>query len=219
MNTAGIKQFSMAGLTRVNKKQRDAQVEAAGLDADRLLVTKFEKHAQDFRVRTRNAVELLTRLPGPAEVLTVLMSGKFDGYDYVAATLQLAAPARIDELYIATLGFSDDNAGQLLQQLDAGTIGRVWFVASCYMRDKHGEKFGRLSEVLTKRGHRIRATRNHAKLIAMRLSDGRTISIDGSLNFCSCSMVEQAHVWGDPALYTFYAAYIREHAEGTDYVK
>ena len=216
-----IKPFSLAGLHRLNPKQRaHANVDAtAGLDGDAILRRKFEKHAQDHLRRSRQAVRLLERLPAPGEVFTVLMSGSFDGWDYVDAILTLAAPATIDELYVATLGFGETNAGQLVGQLDAGKIGRVWFVASCYMRDKHGDKFARLSDALTKRGHRIRATRNHAKILAVKLSDGRRLAIDGSLNLCSCRNVEQAHVWHDAALFDFYADYVRGQAEGEGRVK
>lgn len=215
-----LQKFSLAGLHQINPKKAEAAIDASiGLDSDRILIQKYQKHQQDFLVRTRKAKQLLSRLPQVGEVFTVLMSGSFDGFDYVQSILELAAPVTISELYVATLGFSDDNAGQLVQQLDAGSIGKVWFAPSCYMRDQHGEKFARLSDMLKRRGHHIRATRNHAKLIAMLLSDGRKISIDGSLNFCSCRNVEQAHVWNDPALFDFYASYIREMAEGEGRVK
>lgn len=211
----GLKPFNTAGLKQINPKKAAAAVDAgATLDADRVLQTSYERHRADHVVRSRAARKVIGALPVPGEVLHVLMSGTFDGWDFVEAVLTLAAPATIAELYVATLGFGEKNAGQLLQQLDAGRIGRVWFVASCYMRDKHGDKFARLSEMLTKRGHAIRATRNHAKIIAMRLTDGRTYCIDGSLNLCACRNVEQAHVWADDDLFAFYSAYVREQTAG-----
>jgi hypothetical protein len=215
-----LKKFDIGGMTQINPKKKHANVDASvGLDDDQILRAKFAKHSQDFIIRSRSAGRLLERLPEQGEVFTVLMSGSFDGWDFVQATLDLAAPATIAELYVATLGFSEDNAGQLLHQLDSGQIAKVWFTASCYMRDQHGDKFARLSQMLTARGHHIRATRNHAKIMAMLLTDGRTISVDGSINLCSCRNVEQAHVWNDDALFRFYADYIRGQAEAEGRVK
>lgn len=215
-----LTKLDIAGMTCLNPQKAGANVDASvGLDDDRILRTKYAKHAFDFKVRTRKAVRLLERLPEPGEMFTILMSGSFDGFDFVQAVLELAAPATIAELCVATLGFSEDNAGQLLAQLDAGLIAKVWFTASCYMRDKHGDKFARLSKMLTERGHAIRATRNHAKILAMRLTDGRKIVVDGSINLCSCRSVEQAHVWHDSSLFTFFSDYIREQAEAEGKVK
>jgi hypothetical protein len=207
--------FDISQLVQINPKKTRTAIDATkGLDADEILRTSFTKHEQQHIIRGRKAKQLMTTLPGPGEVQTILMSGSFDGWDFVEATLQLAAPAIITHLFVATLGFGETNAGQLLQQLDSGRIQHVWFVASCYMRDSHGSKYKNLSEMLTTRGHQIRATRNHAKLIAMQLSDGRTISVDGSLNLCSCRNTEQAHVWGSPELFAFYSAYIKDQHRG-----
>jgi hypothetical protein len=217
-----LKKIDLAGMHVMNPKAaaKAKAVDATkGLDADQILRSKYQKHEQDFLVRNRKAKALLERIPEAGEVYTVLMSGSFDGFDFVKAILDLAAPATIEELYVATLGFSEDNAGQLMMMLDKKQIGKVWFVASCYMRDKHGSKFKNLHDALEKRGHPVRATRNHAKVIAIKLSDGRKISVDGSLNLCSCRNVEQAHVWHDPQLFDFYSAYIRDQAEQTEHVK
>ena len=211
--------MTLAGLFQINPNKAGAKVEAIGIDTDQYLRTTYQKHAHEQAIQTRKAKTLLQRLPEPGEVITILMSGSFDGWDYVTAVLDLADGATIAELYVATLGFGEANAGQLLQQLDSGRIGRVWFVASCYMRDKHGDKFKRLSAMLEARGHRCRATRNHAKIIAMLLSDGRTISVDGSLNLCSCRNTEQAHVWNDRELFQFYRDYIKQQAETEGRVK
>jgi hypothetical protein len=218
--TADIKSFSIAGLTNINPKKAKTAIDATvGLDRDLILRQKYDKHQTDHLTRHRKARELLERLPEPGEVFTVLMSGAFDGWDFVQAILDLSAPRTIEELYVATLGFNDTNAAHLLNQLDKGTIGKVWFVASCYMRDKHGSKFADLYRILNSRGHQIKATRNHAKLIAMKLTDGTTICIDGSLNLCSCQNVEQAHVWNDETIFHFYSQYIRGQTATKDHIK
>ncbi len=219
-HTDQFKSFDVAGLTRINpKQQKHTAVDAtAGIDADSILRSTFQKHEPLFVIRNYKCKELLKSIPGPDEVFTILMSGSFDGWDFVSAILDLSGQT-IDELHVATLGFSEDNAAQLLTQVDAGKIKHVWFLASCYMRDQHGEKFTKLHSMLTSRGHHCRAIRNHSKIIAMRLQDGTKLVVTGSINLCACKNVELAHVWNDPALFDFTADYVRQKAEEVEHIK
>lgn len=215
------KPLSLAGMAMSNPKRPPSGVDATiGLKADAVLRHRHEEHQQASKHQAKRAEKLLERLPRSGEVFSILLSGAFDGFDFVPAILDLATPATIDELYIATLGFGQANAGHLISLIDEGKVRKAWFVASCYMRDsKHGDKFKLIHEALTKRGMHVRACRNHAKILAMKLTDGRTFVIDGSLNFCSCKCSEQCHVWSDPALFEFYANYVRTNAEATNHVR
>lgn len=195
---------------------KDASV---GLDAEQVFRRKFERREFIHAMRVATAADVLGKLPGTDEVIHVLMSGRYDGWDHVAAVLQLAAPAKIEELFIATLGFSHQNAGELLAMLDRGDIGRVWFNCSCYMRDASAELYAPLADALTKRGMKIKATRNHAKILAFALSDGRKIVVDGSMNLRSCKNVEQVNITESKELFTFYADYIRKNCEQSGEVK
>ncbi len=189
-------------------------VSAKALDREQVFRQKFHRRTLIHGLNVANCAKALDRLPDDGEVFNLIMAGNFDGFDFIGATLKLAAPATIDELLIATLGFSESNAGELLELLDAKQIRRVTFLASCYMRDSSGHLYQPLAESLRKRGHAIEATRNHAKLLLMQLSDGRRVGIDGSMNLRSCRNVEQANVWQSRELFDFYARYIRTSCAG-----
>lgn len=42
----------------------------------------------------------------------------------------------------------------------------------------------------------------------MRLTDGRTITIESSANLRSCKNMEQMTLYGDPGLYSFHTGWI-----------
>ena len=206
-----LKPLNLANLRPIGHAVEGAV--GAGLVEDKLIRHKYvaQKHLQSQRIA--NATKLLARLPEEGEIFTLLLSGTIDGWDFIPAVLALAAPATIAELYVATLGFGDANSGSLAELLDAGKIKRVWFLASCYMRDASGKRFEVLNRTLSERGQRCKAIRNHAKVLAILLTDGRKLVIDGSLNFCGSKNIEQANVWGNGPLYDFYRDYIREQCE------
>lgn len=215
-----LKTMPTAGLKRITGAQTTNAIDPTkGLDSERVFRQKFERRSTIHALHVKNAAKALDRLPDEDEVIHVLMAGNFHGWDFVSAILSLAAPATISELYVATLGFSDANSGELLNYLDTGIIARVWFNCSCYMRDASAHLYQPLVESLTSRGQSIRATRNHAKLICARLTDGRCIVIDGSMNLRSCKNTEQANVWQSRELFDFYATYVRENCEADGHVK
>lgn len=193
--------------------------ESVGLDSERVFRRKLKRREFIHAVRVSAAATVLERLPEPDEVFHTLVSGQYDGWDHVAAILKLAAPATILELYIATLGFSEANSGELLQWLDDGTIGRVWFNCSCYMRDASASLYVPLAEALAKRGQAVKATRNHAKILAFKMSDGRYFVVDGSMNLRSCKNVEQVNIQQSKELFEFYSEYIRSNCDMIEEVK
>lgn len=213
-----LKKMDLSNFARLDKNQSTSIDATKGIDHDERIRTTYARHSFKLNARVLQTAELLERLPEPGEVFTALMAVGSSGYNFAQAIIDLTGQT-IPELYIATFGFSEDNAGQLITQLDNHQIGKVWFAASCFMRDQNHDRYTRLAAMLTTRGHAISATRNHAKIIAMKLEDGRKICIDGSLNMALCSNVEQVHVWNDANLFDFYTNYIREQAEKVERVK
>lgn len=189
------------------------------INAERIFRQKYERREVIHNLNVRNAVKLMERLPEEGEVFHILLSGSWHGFDFVSAILSLAEPETIEELAIASLGFSDANSGELLHLLDSGKIRKLWMAVSCYMRDASAALYQPLLESLTKRGQAIRASRQHAKLLCFKMSDGRCFVVDGSANLRSCRNVEQANVWQSRELFDFYSEYIRQAAEGTEHVK
>jgi hypothetical protein len=142
------------------------------------------------------------------ESLHVICRGNFPLWSIVPATLTLANPAIIDSLHIATLGFSHQNAADLLALMDAGQVREVGIVASCYFEKQNPSEFRVMAEGLHDRGQRIVALRSHAKIIAMALSDGRRFTVESSANLRSCRNIEQITFTQSPALHDFHAGWI-----------
>lgn len=155
-----------------------------------------------------NAVKELERLPAKGEALHCIMRGNFHFWSIVPAVAELAAPAVIEDLHIATLGTNHANTASLCRLIDGGKVRRVWFLASCYLRDASATIWATLKDELTKRGQRCAAVRNHAKVMLFKLSDGRAYSVEGSANMRSCNNLEQFAMFADEDLRAFHARWI-----------
>lgn len=168
-------------------------------------------HRRSFRqlLQVANAAREIDRLPEPDETHHLIMSGNFNAWDVVPAMLKLAdCPAH--SLHIATLGFNKRNAAELLDLIDRQQIARVAFVCSCYFRDANKAEFKYLADGLIERGQQIAATRSHAKIIALKLTDGRTATTESSANLRSCRNLEQMTIHGSPDVQDFHAGWIME---------
>ena len=157
------------------------------------------------------AANVLQAIPGPRECTHMLISGRFALADFVPAVLLLAAPAKIRSLHIATLGFSKRNISALCRLLDVGDIGSLRLLLSHYFKHTSSDiyQFGR--EELAKRPRTgFLSVRNHAKILCIKLTDGRSVVIETSANLRSCKNIEQMATFGDPALYRFHVQWIDE---------
>lgn len=162
-----------------------------------------------------NAARELGSLPEPNETFHVVMRGNFHGWDLVPAVLRLAAPATIKYLLVATLGFNKQNATELLELLDTGKIARVTFLCSIYFQRSCPDEFNMLDAGLRQRSHRLSATRSHAKILAMELSNGAKLVVESSANLRSCRNIEQFAMTRSDELYEFHKAWIEEVTTST----
>lgn len=163
--------------------------------------------------RERTASQQIEKLPTAGEHLMLLMTGNFHGWDFVGAVLDLAQPATIDHLHIATLGFNRQQAGHLADLLDRGTVGAVTMLVSEMFRDKNKAEYADIHRLLVdERGQCVACTRNHAKLLCFALSDGRRLALHGSLNLRRCNSYEQAMLSHDADLHRFFTDYIEGQA-------
>ena len=158
----------------------------------------------------RNAVKDIEKLPEPGESLHLIARGNFPLWQIVPATLALAAPATIERLSIATLGFSAGNVTDLMALFDAGKIAAVDIVASVYFERQNPAEYRMMADGLAQRGQRIAALRSHAKVIAMNLTDGKAIAVESSANLRSCRNIEQITIFHDAELCRFHARWIRD---------
>lgn len=187
--------------------EKDAAVE---LPTDYKLVRRAENRRLVNALQVANAARHLSGLPDAGESWHMVTKGNYAEFDFIPAVLDLARPATIRELGIATLGFSANNLETLLELLDAGHVGRVEFLYSVYFRSVEKESCQRLQYELTRRRQRVFACRTHAKILLMELSDGRCLVNESSANLRSCRNVEQSVLTHDRPLLEFHRAWMRE---------
>jgi len=147
-------------------------------------------------------------------------AGGYSLYHHIEAVLQIAAPARISYLGIATLGFSKDNLERLIGLLDAGRIGKLDFLFSVYFKSNEREICERLAHELGTRGQRVLSMRTHCKLLLIELGDGRDCyTIESSANLRSCKNVEQSTFTNDRALLAFHRGWLDELFQGENHAQ
>ncbi|HVM76533.1 MAG TPA: hypothetical protein VMT75_12870 [Candidatus Saccharimonadales bacterium] len=190
--------------------QRDPQAAQNELHRRTALTrTTTKRQMVDARQR-KNAVRDIQALPGLEESLHIIARGNFPLWSIVPAVLTLTAPATIDHLAIATLGFSKANALDLFSLLDTGKVKTVSIVCSVFFERQNPAEYRMMADGLKERGHRISALRAHAKIIAMKLSDKRGITVESSANLRSCRNLEQLTIINSEPLRKFHAGWIEE---------
>ena len=182
---------------------------AAELVCDYKHVRQPIRRMVDLR-KIANAAKTLDGLPVAGETWHLISKGNFSQWDFIPAVLQLAAPATLSYLGIATLGFSKTNLEELLALLDAGTVAQVDFLYSVYFRSVEKESCERLRHELSTRGHRVACCRTHAKLILLQLSSGENFTIESSANLRSCRNIEQSTFTNDAALLDFHRKWMND---------
>lgn len=160
-------------------------------------------------LQSRNAVKELAALPGPEEDLHVICRGNFPLWQIVPAIMKLGGQT-IDALHIATLGFSTQNATELLELLDAGKVKSAAIVCSVYFERQNPAEYRLMADGLAARSKKIVALRSHAKVIAIALADGRRFTIESSANLRSCRNIEQFTLAHSRSLYEFHRGWMDE---------
>jgi len=190
---------------------------------DQVVTDATDRQILDARRVTAAAECIGGLLPGADQAIHAVISGRFALADLIPAVLELAKPATIAELRITTLGFSKPNIAMLCQLLDGGSIDRLTLVCSHYFKATSGAIHEYATEELSRRPHcRFLSIRNHAKLLLMRLTDGRMLTVESSANLRSCKNIETLTVIGSPAVHQFHARWIDElvaKAERTEHAR
>jgi hypothetical protein len=205
-----LPELPAAGLTPLLPEAAGTRKSAAKLDSGGTIRQQVDRRRMVRLVEIRNAAQAIGTLPEPTESVHAVMSGTFDGFAILPGVLTLAAPAKIAELTIATLGFNRRNADELFAMLDAGTVGACTLVASNYFKSVDTELFAYIHNGLTARGQRCAILRSHAKLLLMKLTDGRAFVWESSANLRSCRNVETFSLCQSRELLEFHVAWIEE---------
>ena len=162
-------------------------------------------------LRNEAAIDALKKLPGPGEETLLVMTGQYHGIDLVDAILKLAnCPA--EQVYLSTLGTNKANIRAIIDHLDAGRIQNLHFVVADVFAAKDQSEFAYMQKEIGGRGHRITVTRNHAKRSLFKFTDGRHITLHGSLNLRRCNSFEQVAISHHRETYDFFANFIHDIA-------
>ena len=119
----------------------EAQAAAASRDAGATVPEGLihKRRAEQTRrlnlLHVANAAKHLTGLPEPGESWHGVMSGNFDAWSFVPATIQLAGRP-LSRLTVATLGFNANNARRLAEAMDGGDIRHCDLICSTYFQAK-----------------------------------------------------------------------------------
>jgi len=156
-----------------------------------------------------NAVAALARLPEPRESFHGIMAGNFHAFAFLPAIIRLAG-CQAAEVNIATLGFNRVNTLELFDLLDKRDVRKCSFIFSCYFRSAEPEVTEALVAGLLARGQRVAVVRNHAKVIAAEMVDGRCFTWESSANMRSCHNCESYVLTQDRELLLFHRGWMLE---------
>lgn len=178
-------------------------------DRDRRLALRVRRRQQRDARKAACAQAAIGRLPEPDEALHLLISGRFALWHIVPAIAAIAGRP-IDCLDIATLGFNRHNIDELCAMLDAGGIRTARLLSSHYFKSTSPEIYAHAQEAFAQRPDRAAflSLRTHAKLLLLKLDDGRTFTVESSANLRSCGNIEQLAIVAGPALYEFHRAWL-----------
>ena len=157
--------------------------------------------------RVANAARQLDQLPEDAETIHCIMRGNFDAWHWLPAIIGLA-DTTVETLNIATLGFNEKNANELIGMLDRSEVKHATFLCAHFWKTHDGPLYDSIATELAKRGCPALAARTHAKVQCLEMSDGRCYVIESSANLRSCRNVEQTSITRDRGLLLFHRGWM-----------
>jgi hypothetical protein len=190
----------------------DNEIETAGQITPRS-IRKFYKRKTEIQGQQDSLRDILQTYPAPNESVHVLSAAKFNFWtccpvmvDWIGAT---------EDLYISTWTANRNNVVELFQLFDAKKItGRIIFITGLYFKSREPAVFAMLAEGLLRRGGKLKAFENHAKVMLLNNAEcGVWLSIEGSANLTSNPRLEQFVITNDKDLHNFHASWMQEALE------
>jgi len=154
------------------------------------------------------AAEVLTDLPAKGESVHCLMSGRFDLSAVLAATVRRWP---VVTLTVATLSANKKSLRELLNELDAGTIGRTTILTSGFFARHNRQLFQVFRDEIRADypGSVIAFGRSHCKVAVFEFRDSSTpLVFEGSANLRSNDSLEQLACVRDAGLAAFHLQWI-----------
>lgn len=194
--------------------QYTAETYGETLDLDASARIETSHHYVRDATSLRSMREAMGSLPTAGEAIHLWVGGQLSMGAVIPAVAELAAPAMLDALTISTLTFSKDNAAEWVAMLDAGKIKTAAVYCSHYFAKTSTGIYEYAAALFEPRGIELVTARIHAKLILAKLTDGRTVSAEGSANTRSCRTLEQVTLFGSPEVYAFHVGQLEKVIHG-----
>jgi len=154
------------------------------------------------------AAEVLPDLPAEGEAVHCLMSGRFDLSVVLAATVKRWP---VSTLTVATLSANKKSLRELLNELDAGTVGRLSILTSGFFARHNKQLFQAFRTEIRDDypGSVLAFGRTHAKIAVFEFADGSCpLVMEGSANLRSNDSLEQLACIRDDGLAEFHRQWI-----------
>jgi hypothetical protein len=166
----------------------------------------------DYRADPK-AYKQLAELPTKnGQTLHAVISGTYALWQLVPALVERSGDT-IDELLIATLSFSKQNAAEILGLIDGGQVKSFGLLVSKYFKCANRHIYDCLVPQLHERKQPACAMRIHCKIILLKMTRGEAYTVESSANLRSSGNVEQFCLTRCPKLHAFHRAWIREELE------
>lgn len=164
--------------------------------------------AARHRHEAQLAAEVLPDLPAEGEAVHCLMSGRFDLSAVLAAT---ARRWPVERLTVATLSANKKSLRDLLNELDAGTVGTLAVLTSGFFARHNKELFLAFRDEIRDDypGSALAFGRSHCKVAVFAFRDGTCpLVMEGSANLRSNDSLEQLACIRDRDLAAFHRTWI-----------
>lgn len=154
------------------------------------------------------AADLLPELPATGESVHTLMSGRYDLAQVITATVRRWPVAH---LRVATLSANKRTLRELVNELDAKTVGTLTVLTSGFFARHNKELFLAFRDEIRDDypGSRLAAAKTHAKICLFEFADGSVpLVFEGSANLRKNDSLEQLTATRDRDLFDWHAGWI-----------
>lgn len=193
---------------RTGELETDRQVSSRSLRLRLKLETLRVRQLDKFR-------DVVQYPPKPGEQLHIVSASKFNFWTICPAVIDWS-DGYVDEVLASTWTTNFSNVKELLSLMDAGSIGSSSWAVGSYFKKRESAVYAMLADGLLKRGGRVVAFENHAKVLLISdAKNGNWYCIEGSANMTSNPRLEQFFIANSKALYEFHRDWFMEMLELT----
>lgn len=173
--------------------------------ARREMITALQKQA---------LTELIKELPPPDTDLYIIGNGSggtygkranpdvFEFGHFIPVMIDMLG-GKADALYISTWTMNRNHANNILSAYDAGKVTTIGILTDPYFITRESHFANALVDGLRKRGQRLKAFKNHTKVIAIGAPSGCVV-VTGSANLSAQPRAENWILSTSPELYAWW---------------